>query len=185
MAWPWQDRAGMLLGRAPVCPHRPRHAGGSALESLGLTPPRAGFELGLAPRCTPKASFLARGVIGVGTKSLWGSWGHGQAGRVLWDSPGSPLVPGANVARVRGGNGVDPHLPALPSQPTVGSAGGGSSNRASKWSPTLAPYFVWGREGWEAGGSMTACQKNAQPAWPLHPLCPQATATHCNLEALH
>lgn len=41
----------------------------------------------------------------------------------------------------------DSHLPALSSQPTVGSAGRGSSNRASKWSPTLAPYFVWGREG--------------------------------------
>lgn len=45
--------------------------GVSALGSLGLTPPRAGFELGLAPHCTPKASFPAWGVEGVaGVQSL-------------------------------------------------------------------------------------------------------------------
>lgn len=52
-------------------------------------------------------------------------------------------------------------------------------------SPTPAPQCAWGREGWETRGTVTACQKNAQPAWPPRPLCPAATAACCNLEALH
>ena len=42
--------------------------------------------------------------------------------------------------------------------------------------PTLTPHSVWGREGWETRESVTACQKNAQPARPPRPLCPRATA---------
>lgn len=60
----------------------------------------------------------------------------------------------------------------------------GSGSRGCKH-PTLAPHFVWGREGWETGGTVTACQKNAQPARPPRPLCPGATAACWNLEALH
>jgi len=105
------DTAGMLQERDPVCPapRRPCRADGqggvSALGSPGLTPPRAGFELGLTPHCTPKASSPAGwgGLLGWGqslcgprgaTVSLVGPFG------AAW-GPLSPLRPtglGSEVA---------------------------------------------------------------------------------------
>lgn len=145
-AGPWQGCSGEGLPcarprRWPHCADGQERV--SALESLGLTPPRAGFELGLALHCTPKAFFPARGVIGVGAKPLQGSWGHGWAGGALWGSLGSPLIPMANTAGVRGGKGVThAHQPSFPSQ-RWGRQGGFPSRMVSDgrldlaWSPPV------------------------------------------------
>lgn len=113
MTGPGQGCSGEGLPCAqPLTFPSPSHADGqgrvSALGSLGLTPPRAGFEPDLAPHCTPKASFAAGGVLGWGLTGVRLDW---------WGSLGSPLIPRANTAGLRGGNGVThAHQPSFPSQ---------------------------------------------------------------------
>lgn len=77
VAWSWQDQGRDAPGKGSHVPGpSPRCAEGqggvSALGSLGLTPPGAGFELGLAPHCTPKASFPAGGAYWDGGKASAG-----------------------------------------------------------------------------------------------------------------
>lgn len=137
MTGPGQGCSGEGLPCAqPLTFPSPSHADGqgrvSALGSLGLTPPRAGFEPDLAPHCTPKASFAARGGIGMGahggTAGLVGLFGvtshpqgqHGWAQRWQWG---------------------DPRSPALLSQSRVGTAGGVPPKTVSDggWDPARSP----------------------------------------------
>lgn len=105
----------------------------------GSTPPGLALSWVWPHAGPPKLPFQLGGVLRWG-KSFCSV--HGESARLggaLWGSPGSPLIPRANAAGVRGGNAVThTHQPAFPSQQR-GMQGG--------LPPKRCPMEVWTVQG--------------------------------------